>query len=87
MTIVTASLDRVELRETIIPYFDLELKGNVTCVGKSSMEVRILVTSKRDGEEKVVLHSFFTMVAKDKYTHKAAEVHGMYQNTFPFFRY
>lgn len=49
LTIVTAAIDRIELQKPIIPFFDLEIVGKVTCTGKSSMEIRIEVHSlKKD---------------------------------------
>ena len=50
LTIVTAAIDRIELQKPIIPFFDLEIVGKVSCTGKSSMEIRIEVHSlKKDG--------------------------------------
>ena len=62
VTIVTASVDRIEMLNNILPYFDLRLDGKVTWTGRSSMEITINVDSFVDGEWKTCLVSTFCMV-------------------------
>lgn len=81
VTIVTASVDRIEMHQPIIPYFDLKLVGRVTHTGKSSIEVRIDIFTHKDGEWTEVMAAIFAMVARDRFTHKAAEVHKIVPET------
>jgi acyl-coenzyme A thioesterase 9 len=74
ITIVTASVDRIELQQPIIPFFDLKFEGWVTWVGSSSMEVRINVTIKKKDLYEPVMVAYFVMVARDKFTNKAVKV-------------
>ncbi len=62
VTIVTASVDRIELVESILPFFDLKLVGRVTHTGKSSIEVRIDLFTNKDGEWRDVMVAIFAMV-------------------------
>lgn len=48
LTIVTASMDRMDLLNPLRPDLDLKLYGHVTYVGRSSMEVTIRVESLGD---------------------------------------
>ena len=52
---MTASVDRIQLQEKIIPYFDVIIEGHVTHVGRSSMEVRIDITTVQDGGKNYLL--------------------------------
>ncbi|KAL0479428.1 acyl-coenzyme A thioesterase, mitochondrial [Acrasis kona] len=74
ITIVTASVDRIELQQPIIPFFDLRFEGWVSWVGRSSMEVRINVTTKKGEVWEPVMVAYFVMVARDKNTNKSAEI-------------
>eukprot|EP01117_Protostelium_nocturnum_P007307 TRINITY_DN2612_c0_g1_i4.p1 TRINITY_DN2612_c0_g1~~TRINITY_DN2612_c0_g1_i4.p1 ORF type:complete len:419 (-),score=133.54 TRINITY_DN2612_c0_g1_i4:1255-2511(-) len=66
ITIVTASCERILLHSNLAIDKSLQMEGNVTWVGTSSMEVCIKVFQFK-GEEKVeVMQSFFNMVARDK---------------------
>ncbi|KAL6049069.1 Acyl-coenzyme A thioesterase 9, mitochondrial [Balamuthia mandrillaris] len=67
-TIVTAAVDRIQLINPIRGDRDLKMKGLVTWVGKSSMEVRAEVYSVMDDETNVLPHmlAHFVMVARTK---------------------
>lgn len=56
LTIVTAAVDRIDVQMRLDEPLNLRMKGMVTFVGKSSMEVTIVVESstKSDDETKVV---------------------------------
>jgi acyl-coenzyme A thioesterase 9 len=73
LTIVTASLDRFELRRLFRPDADLVLQGCVTYAGHSSMEVRIdMFQAGTESEQGSSASALFTMVARDK--DRAAQV-------------
>jgi acyl-coenzyme A thioesterase 9 len=73
--IVTASVDGVRAFKDIDIKYDLKLQGYLSYVGKSSMEVNIdIITSYPNGEEILVGHTLFIMVARSRETEKAAEV-------------
>lgn len=82
ITIVTASVDRIELQRNLVPFFDLKLRGWVTWVGSSSMEVRIDVHQiDTTGAQSIAMVAYFMMVARDKYTNEAAPVHRLEPET------
>jgi acyl-coenzyme A thioesterase 9 len=81
VTIVTASVDRLEVNESVLPYFDLRLDGRVTWTGRSSMEIRINLDSLVDGEWKTCMRSCFTMVAREKHGNSAAPIHSIEPQT------
>eukprot|EP00698_Gefionella_okellyi_P025311 TRINITY_DN9232_c0_g1_i1.p1 TRINITY_DN9232_c0_g1~~TRINITY_DN9232_c0_g1_i1.p1 ORF type:complete len:450 (-),score=94.55 TRINITY_DN9232_c0_g1_i1:135-1484(-) len=82
MTIVTASCDRIEILSPISASRDLIMEGCVTFVGRSSMVVRVEVSSLYpDGKEVPVLAAAFTLVAKDKATQKATPVNTLQPKT------
>jgi len=76
MTIVTASVDRINLLRTLVPDRDIKMEGIVTYVGSSSMEVMIKVRSKDNQTQQwePVLVAYFTMVARDPILRKATPV-------------
>ncbi|KAF2078508.1 hypothetical protein CYY_000133 [Polysphondylium violaceum] len=76
MTIVTASVDRINLLKPLIPDRDIKMEGVVTYVGSSSMEVMIKVRSKDNQTQQwdPVLVAYFTMVARDPILRKAKQV-------------
>ncbi|KAL9647873.1 hypothetical protein ABK040_008146 [Willaertia magna] len=47
LTIVTAAVDRIELRQPLVPYFDLIFEAKATYVGTSSMEIKIEVVVEK----------------------------------------
>ncbi|KAL6075985.1 Thioesterase/thiol ester dehydrase-isomerase [Balamuthia mandrillaris] len=65
LTIVTASVDRIDLLDKLLPDRDMRMKGCVTYVGSSSMEVRVDVESKDPdtGRFYPLILATFTMVA------------------------
>ncbi|KAJ3087020.1 Acyl-coenzyme A thioesterase 9, mitochondrial [Quaeritorhiza haematococci] len=54
LTIVTASVDRIDLLDRIPPDQDIRLAGFVTYVGKSSMEISITVETVPEGAVKAI---------------------------------
>ncbi|KAJ2785907.1 hypothetical protein H4R18_000296 [Coemansia javaensis] len=75
---VTASVDRIGLKSRLCPDRNYRLTGTVTYVGFSSMEIFIQVQAmSEDGaasEAEPNLVARFTMVGRDKYTGKAAQI-------------
>lgn len=94
-TIVTASVDKLDLLpKSIDPSKDLRLCGGVTSVGSSSMEIRIdafqegAEPSKKkkkenstQGQDELILTTYFTMVARDPVTGKAHTVNRLVPQT------
>ncbi|KAI9201924.1 HotDog domain-containing protein [Polychytrium aggregatum] len=79
VTVVTASLDRIDLLQRIPTEQDIKLSGHVTYVGTSSMEVSIAIRtipedSDNEAEGDPILVAKFTMVARDAETGKSAKV-------------
>lgn len=75
LTIVTASVDRIEMKERPPIECDLVYTGGVEWVGRSSMSVGIRVEFEdKGGRMREVLTSRFTMVARDRYNKGAAPV-------------
>jgi acyl-coenzyme A thioesterase 9 len=65
LTIVTASVDRIDLLNKLLPDRDMRMRGCVTHVGTSSMEIRIEVQSKDPTTESFypLILATFSMVA------------------------
>lgn len=78
LILVTASVDRIVLKEPILVERDVTIVGSVTWVGRSSMEIQLLVTQltkeKSDDSDSVVLTANFTFVARDSVTGKSAQI-------------
>jgi len=79
LTIVTASVDRIWLLAPLCADHDLRLRGHVSWVGTSSMEVSILADSRPPPKPGVppeawtpIIAAAFTMVARDPATNKYA---------------
>jgi len=73
--IVTAAVDRIRLKHNPVIGDDQTLSGKVTWVGKSSMEIRMGIstsTATNDGDE--WLEAYFTFVVLDPETHKPIAV-------------
>ncbi|KAK9455845.1 HotDog domain-containing protein [Dipodascopsis uninucleata] len=68
-TIVTASVDRISLLKRLTAMTDIELYGNVTWTGRSSMEITIRARTKPNNE--VFLTANFTFVARHPVTQKS----------------
>eukprot|EP00850_Spirogloea_muscicola_P003220 SM000013S26389 [mRNA] locus=s13:91393:93605:- [translate_table: standard] len=85
--LVTACVDKISLRKAMALDVDLVLKGAVAWVGRSSMEIRLLVIQpfREDGshtDEEVLLESNFTFVARDSETGKAVPVNRLAPETY-----
>ncbi|XP_029459265.1 acyl-coenzyme A thioesterase 9, mitochondrial isoform X2 [Rhinatrema bivittatum] len=66
LSIVTALVDKIDLCKKIIyPDCDIKFTGNVTWVGKTSMEVKMHMFQLHDGAYSPVLDATFVMVARD----------------------
>ncbi|XP_048458508.1 acyl-coenzyme A thioesterase 9, mitochondrial [Rhincodon typus] len=74
-SIVTALVDEIDLvRKKIRPDCDLKFTGNVTWVGKSSMEIQMHVSQYHDDVYNPVLDATFVMVARDPANKGAAVI-------------
>lgn len=75
---VTAAVDRIDLKMALQPDKNYRLSGTLTYVGFSSMEIFIQVQSvSRNGaalDQEPNLVARFTMVGRDKHTHKSSQV-------------
>ncbi|XP_074850409.1 acyl-coenzyme A thioesterase 9, mitochondrial isoform X3 [Carettochelys insculpta] len=66
LSIVTALVDKIDLCKKIIyPDCDIKFTGNVSWVGKTSMEVKMHMLQLHDGAYSPVLDATFVMVARD----------------------
>jgi acyl-coenzyme A thioesterase 9 len=75
LTIVTASVDRIDLLGRIVCDEDYKISGNVTYVGKSSMEISMQLEILNDlKDNKPILLAKFVMVARDPITGKASMI-------------
>ncbi|XP_069495410.1 acyl-coenzyme A thioesterase 9, mitochondrial isoform X2 [Ambystoma mexicanum] len=78
LSIVTALVDKIDLcKKVIYPDCDIKFTGNVTWVGKSSMEVKMHMLQLHDGVYCPVLDASFVMVARDPENKRAAFVNPM----------
>ncbi|KAK7483194.1 hypothetical protein BaRGS_00025598 [Batillaria attramentaria] len=79
LSTVTALVDRIDLHDTTLsPYQDLKMCGQVTWVGKSSMEVTMTVEQEVDERMQKMLTARFVMVARNPVTKKAAAVNPLH---------
>ncbi|KAJ1673389.1 hypothetical protein EV182_005330 [Spiromyces aspiralis] len=78
LTIVTAAVDRIDLSSPLRLDRNYRISGMVTYTGYSSLEVFMTLNAIDDKgniiDSERVLSARFTMVARDKYTDKAAQV-------------
>uniref|UniRef100_A0A8C9LA91 HotDog ACOT-type domain-containing protein n=1 Tax=Pavo cristatus TaxID=9049 RepID=A0A8C9LA91_PAVCR len=66
LSIVTALVDKINLcKKVIYPDCDIKFTGNVSWVGKTSMEVKMHMLQLHDGDYSPVLDATFVMVARD----------------------
>ncbi|NXM70754.1 ACOT9 thioesterase, partial [Serilophus lunatus] len=66
LSIVTALVDKINLCKKIIyPDRDIKFTGNVSWVGKTSMEVKMHMLQQHDDDYSPVLDATFVMVARD----------------------
>jgi len=70
--IVTASVDRIKYMHRPNLKDDITLDGQVTWVGRSSMEIRMIARSQ--WTEKPFMESYFTFVARNPKTGRAAQI-------------
>ncbi|XP_038658706.1 acyl-coenzyme A thioesterase 9, mitochondrial-like isoform X2 [Scyliorhinus canicula] len=78
ISIVTALVDEIDLvKRAIRPDGDLKFTGNVTWVGKSSMEVKMFITQYHDNTYNPVLDATFVMVARDPANKGAALINSL----------
>jgi len=74
VTTVTAAFDRISLTNSMDKVCDLELSGQVTYVGKSSMEISLQVKKLGDPSSElgkdILLSCSCTMVSLDPVTRK-----------------
>ena len=78
--IVTALVDRIDIHKKIQVDKDIRLSAFVSWVGKSSMEVAIVLDQESAGEEGTWTHladATFVMVARSGWTDKAQAVNGL----------
>jgi acyl-coenzyme A thioesterase 9 len=79
LLIVTACVDQISILRPLRMNHDIELSGQVSWVGRSSMEIRMEVASLTD--QNTVLEAFFTFVARDKNTGKGAKINTLLPQT------
>jgi acyl-coenzyme A thioesterase 9 len=81
LMIVTASADRVEVEHRANLESNMELSGQVTWAGRSSMEIAMTIRSNWSDEPWI--SSRFTFVARDVRTGKAAPINRLVPRTDP----
>ncbi|NXF71260.1 ACOT9 thioesterase, partial [Sclerurus mexicanus] len=82
LSIVTALVDKINLCKKIIyPDSDIKFTGNVSWVGKTSMEVTMHMLQLQDGEYSPVLDATFVMVARDPENKRPAFVNPLVPET------
>jgi len=85
LLVVTASVDKMELKKPIRVDTDLKIAGAVTYVGRSSIDIQIEVTQvDQDGDNQsdpFALTANFTFVARDSKTGKSAPVNRLSPET------
>lgn len=84
LLLVTASVDKISMRKPLRLDVDMTLAGAVMWVGRSSMEIRVIVlqASPEDPQASpVALESRFNFVARDAKTNKAAPVNRLEPET------
>lgn len=85
LLLVTASVDKMVLKKPILVDADLKIGGAVTWVGRSSLEIQMVVTQPPAGDSEngnsVALTANFTFVARDSKTGKSASVNRLVPQT------
>lgn len=71
---VTAAIDEIDFFHPILSQLNCSFEGYVTYVGRSSMEIQIVVKQQVEGTERLACSAKFVMVARDKLTNKAYSV-------------
>ena len=64
LTIVTAACDRIDLLGPLRSDQDLQLLASINWVGRSSLEVGVKISSRKEGNWKQVARAYFIMVAR-----------------------
>ena len=77
--VVTAAMDRLDLRAPVTRAHDLVISGSVCSVGATSLEVRLLIeteaaTAGGGGQRKTIMQAIFSMVCRDHASYAAAAV-------------
>ncbi|KAJ3331523.1 hypothetical protein HDU93_009647 [Gonapodya sp. JEL0774] len=82
-TLVTASVERLDMVGHVTPEYDVKLSGNVTWVGRSSIEISVRLDSLDDQGNTLepVLLTRFVMVARNATTGKASPVNPLLLET------
>jgi acyl-coenzyme A thioesterase 9 len=73
LSLVTAAVDGITMQKRFPVDRDLEMKGCVSWVGSSSMEITIEI-SEQDRPDQKILESFFVMAARDGMTGKSTKI-------------
>ncbi|NXJ95953.1 ACOT9 thioesterase, partial [Corythaixoides concolor] len=82
LSIVTALVDKINLCKKIIyPDCDIKFTGNVSWVGRTSMEVKMHMLQLHDGDYSPVLDATFVMVARDPENKRPAFVNPLVPET------
>ncbi|XP_028813257.1 acyl-coenzyme A thioesterase 9, mitochondrial isoform X2 [Denticeps clupeoides] len=82
LSIVTALVDKIDMRKNIIyPDGDIKFTGNVTWVGKTSIEAKMHMSQYHNGAYSPVLDATFVMVARDPENKRAAFVNPLKPET------
>ncbi|NXA46868.1 ACOT9 thioesterase, partial [Nothocercus julius] len=82
LSIVTALVDKINLCKKIIyPDCDIKFTGNVSWVGRTSMEVKMHMLQLHDGDYSPVLDATFVMVARDPENKRPAFVNPLIPET------
>ena len=81
-TLVTASVDTIRVARRLSLYEDVVLSGEVTHVGRSSLEISMQITDAEQARQgPPAVQARFTFVARDRETGKAAPVPGLLPET------
>lgn len=64
LTIVTAACDRIDLLAPLPSNSDLRISGQVNFVGRTSMEIGVLINTLSNGNWLLVARAYFIMVAR-----------------------
>lgn len=85
LILVTASVDKMVLKKPIHLDTDLKVSGAVTWVGRSSLEIQMMITQPPEGEtetgDSVALTANFMFVARDSITGKSAPINRLVPQT------
>lgn len=73
LQIVTACVDRIDVLREFPIHLDLNMRGNVSYVGTSSMHINVEIVEKEKQDNKILVSSFL-MVARDESTGKSTPV-------------